>query len=381
MQHNLSGRKAVKDDADSIKSGSFIAIEYRQIKERTLYRGWVEYMALFYCKECGKQISDHAKTCPNCGFPINVSEESPYEGTSFETSVSEPSDGLNTIPSTDYGMTPQPGFLNQENLVKTPVYKKPWFWIVIGILFLGMIASAGKKKDEDSGPENGIAVGYDSYQLSGKNYNDVETQLRNRGFTNITTEEVPDLIVGILAKENEVDEVSIGGKTSFKKKEKFKADEKIVIRYHTYPESSSQSVSRGGTQSNENAKTIGINEEFGNKTITGMVTEVNMDYKGYNPIGVSVPQGSKAILIVIKVTNISKESNYVSVGDFRCYADNISVSAELFGTDKYDYNNNIDPGRSALLGACYVVPENVSTIEMQYSPIGEKADKTIIKIK
>ena len=112
-----------------------------------------------------------------------------------------------------------------------------------------------------------------------------------------------------------------------------------------------------------------------------MVTEVNMDYKGYNPIGVSVPQGSKAILIVIKVTNISKESNYVSVGDFRCYADNISVSAELFGTDKYDYNNNIDPGRSALLGACYVVPENVSSIEMQYTPIGEKADKTIIKIQ
>lgn len=27
-------------------------------------------MALIKCKECGKEISDKAKTCPNCGCPI-----------------------------------------------------------------------------------------------------------------------------------------------------------------------------------------------------------------------------------------------------------------------------------------------------------------------
>ena len=27
-------------------------------------------MALVKCKECGKEISDKAKTCPNCGCPI-----------------------------------------------------------------------------------------------------------------------------------------------------------------------------------------------------------------------------------------------------------------------------------------------------------------------
>ena len=26
-------------------------------------------MALIKCKECGKEISDKAKTCPNCGNP------------------------------------------------------------------------------------------------------------------------------------------------------------------------------------------------------------------------------------------------------------------------------------------------------------------------
>ena len=28
-------------------------------------------MALIKCKECGKEISDQATNCPNCGCPIN----------------------------------------------------------------------------------------------------------------------------------------------------------------------------------------------------------------------------------------------------------------------------------------------------------------------
>ena len=28
-------------------------------------------MALIICPECGKQVSDCANTCPNCGYPIH----------------------------------------------------------------------------------------------------------------------------------------------------------------------------------------------------------------------------------------------------------------------------------------------------------------------
>lgn len=28
-------------------------------------------MALITCPECGKEVSDKAKMCPNCGYPIN----------------------------------------------------------------------------------------------------------------------------------------------------------------------------------------------------------------------------------------------------------------------------------------------------------------------
>ena|SRR5579859_314889 len=29
-------------------------------------------MALIYCRECGKQISDQAATCPSCGAPVSA---------------------------------------------------------------------------------------------------------------------------------------------------------------------------------------------------------------------------------------------------------------------------------------------------------------------
>lgn len=129
-------------------------------------------------------------------------------------------------------------------------------------------------------------------------------------------------------------------------------------------------------------KTVGINEEFGNKTITGKVLEADLDYKNYNDVWTTVPDDKKCIYIRIKVTNISNESNYVSVGDFDCYVDDIAVSPELVnGMGDDPYNENIEPGRSAILGALYVVPKNASSIELEYNPIGEYADRVIIKIK
>ena len=340
-------------------------------------------MALFYCKECGKQISDKAKTCPNCGAPVELMNEE----TESYPEIQRQDPYVQEVEPLGYS-APTPGFLNQKNLKKQPFYKQKWFWIAVAVvLFIGIVGGS-KKKEEDLGPEDGIEIGYDYYQFSGKNYTDVEKQLKSRGFTNITTEPVADLIVGILSKENEVSEVSIGGKTSFKKKQRVKADESIVIRYHTYPSDGEDAVSKaineiddklGTKKSNSGAKTIGINETFGNSTISGMVTEVNLDYKDYNSYLVTVPKGYKAILVVYKLTNISKASNYVSVGDFNCYADNVLIAPDLFGGT--DYNANIDPGRAAVLGGCYIIPENTQSIEIQYSPIGEKADKTIIKIK
>lgn len=145
---------------------------------------------------------------------------------------------------------------------------------------------------------------------------------------------------------------------------------------------SPQAVNQSGDSlENNKVKTVGINEEFGNSTITGVVTDVDMNYTEYNDFWSEVPEGYKVIFITIKVTNKSDAENYVSVGDFECYVDDIITEPELVAGGNLDYNANIAPGRTALLGAEYIIPINTEAIELEYNPIGEKADRVIIKIK
>lgn len=184
------------------------------------------------------------------------------------------------------------------------------------------------------------------------------------------------------------DDTSISGETTFtvdgetSVSVNIRTEKEYVSVTKNDPSSETNKSGGNGNEGKKNEpKIIGINEEFGNKTITAVVTEVNLDFKDYSDYIVKVPEDSKVIQVVIKMTNISDKTNYVSVGDFHCYVDNISVDAELFTDSRYGYNDNIDPGRATMLGACYIVPKNAESIELEYSPIGEKADRTIIKIK
>ncbi len=184
------------------------------------------------------------------------------------------------------------------------------------------------------------------------------------------------------------DDTSVSGETTFtvdgetSVSVSIRTEKDYVAVTKNDPSSETNKSGGNGNESKKNeTKTVGINEEFGNKTITGVVTEVNLDFKDYSDYWVKVPEDSKMIQIVIKVTNISDKTNYVSVGDFHCYVDNVSVDAEIFANSRYGYNDNIEPGRAAMLGACYIVPKNAESIELEYAPIGEKAERTIIKIE
>ena len=184
------------------------------------------------------------------------------------------------------------------------------------------------------------------------------------------------------------DDTSVSGETTFtvdgetSVSVNIRTEKEYVSVTKNDPSSETNKSGGNGNEGKKNEpKIIGINEEFGNKTITAVVTEVNLDFKDYSDYMMKVPEDSKVIQVVIKMTNISDKTNYVSVGDFHCYVDNISVDAEMFTNSRYGYNDNIEPGRAAMLGACYIVPKNAESIELEYSPIGEKAERTIIKIK
>lgn len=69
-------------------------------------------------------------------------------------------------------------------------------------------------------------------------YEEVEEELRAHGFVNIVLFAKKDLIKGWMTKVGAVEEVSIAGKTNFRKGQKFPADSRIVITYHALRRSS-----------------------------------------------------------------------------------------------------------------------------------------------
>ena len=74
-----------------------------------------------------------------------------------------------------------------------------------------------------------------SSEMEGRNYEDVVRIFEGKGFTNIKTEPIEDLIFGWLAKDGEVEEVSVGGDVEYSKNKWVAADVEVVIRYHTFP--------------------------------------------------------------------------------------------------------------------------------------------------
>ena len=75
-----------------------------------------------------------------------------------------------------------------------------------------------------------------SSDLEGENFEDVIAQLQDAGFTNVETEVIPDLIIGFLVKDGEVEEVSIDGETDFDPDTPFAPDAPVIVAYHTFPE-------------------------------------------------------------------------------------------------------------------------------------------------
>lgn len=81
----------------------------------------------------------------------------------------------------------------------------------------------GEVKMPDDIPSNG-------------NYRDAVEALTNAGFTNITTEPIPDVIIGYTTSLNSLESISVSGSTNFKKGAWYPANAKITVRYHTFRE-------------------------------------------------------------------------------------------------------------------------------------------------
>ena len=86
----------------------------------------------------------------------------------------------------------------------------------------GTVSKHGE--DEAAMPQSASSYKY-------QNYVDVQTELSEAGFTNISFEILYDIVIG-WTEEGEVDSISVDGNTEFEQGQIFKKDVAIVITYH-----------------------------------------------------------------------------------------------------------------------------------------------------
>ena len=89
-----------------------------------------------------------------------------------------------------------------------------------------------KRKEADMHNPNKIFMPVASDSFEGKNYNDVAEQLKNLGFTNITTQVATEK-PGLLNKNNTVEHILIAGKTTFTTEDCFDKDAPIILYYYS----------------------------------------------------------------------------------------------------------------------------------------------------
>ena len=102
--------------------------------------------------------------------------------------------------------------------------------MVVALLIVFPIAACG-----GSGVPGRVGPPLSASEVKGKKYQDVIARFENAGFTNVTTEAVADLVIGLFAGDGEVKDVSIAGDSDYTANEKFAPDAPVVIRYHTFP--------------------------------------------------------------------------------------------------------------------------------------------------
>ncbi len=104
--------------------------------------------------------------------------------------------------------------------------------MLIACIMLITLSACGGSSNSHEGEARTPAA---SKSQKGKNYQEVIDAFTAKGFMNIKTEKLEDLVTGWLTKDGEVESVSVDGNKDYKADTWYPNDVEVVISYHTFP--------------------------------------------------------------------------------------------------------------------------------------------------
>ena len=103
-------------------------------------------MAMMFCPECAKAISNKALSCPNCGVPIttnpppeNMPSQSPTPPQDQQPILYEQSQQTVIEPSPLIQAPTNPSYPKKKE--KKPVFKRWWFWLLVAFGMIILIST------------------------------------------------------------------------------------------------------------------------------------------------------------------------------------------------------------------------------------------------
>ncbi len=111
--------------------------------------------------------------------------------------------------------------------------------IVMLVLVLAIVFTAASVLPQKAG-RGEINPPANAKDFIGMDAETVKIRLEEAGFSKIELIALDDLKFGLFDKEGEVEEVSINGDTSFKKKSVFPKKAAVRIQYHSFPENAEE---------------------------------------------------------------------------------------------------------------------------------------------
>lgn len=90
--------------------------------------------------------------------------------------------------------------------------------------------------------------------------------------------------------------------------------------------------------------------------------------------------GNKIIKLTFEIENISSTDQIVSVYDFKCYSDDVASSAYYYGDNGLS-TTTLSSGRKATGNVYFEVPQNATSIDVEYETNYWSGNKAIFVVK
>lgn len=124
--------------------------------------------------------------------------------------------------------------------------KNKFLAVVLVLIMVVSLAACGDSNTHEGEAKTPSA----SSAQKGRDYQSVVDNFKEKGFTNIKTEILEDLVSGWMTKDGEVESVSVDGDGDYSADVWYPQDVQVVITYHTFPKESTEGKEQEESENN-----------------------------------------------------------------------------------------------------------------------------------